>query len=194
MLQEEEWRRAARLPRASVACETGFNWGTSALAFLCASPHTRVRSFDLHGGYRTSQDAHGTPYLDTAAAWLRGRFPHRLNLTLGDSTREVPRLAEALARHGGAPCDLVLVDGGHEFPVAYADMRSFSCAARPGALMLADDCDFGGARAKRGAFLSYRQHLAEGRLEHLAAMNFSSLPPPLDRWGCLARYAHGSVA
>ena len=87
--------------------------------------------------------------------------------------------------------------------------------------MLADDCDFGGTRAKRGVFLSYRQartlrvtltlsltltlapttplinqliinrqHLAEGRLEHLAAMNFSSLPPPLDRWGCLARYAH----
>ena len=25
----------------------------------------------------------------------------------------------------------------------YADMRSFGCAARPGALMLADDCDFG---------------------------------------------------
>ena len=49
-----------------------------------------VRSFDLPGGYRTSQDARGTPYLDSAAAWLRARFPRRLNLTLGDSTREVP--------------------------------------------------------------------------------------------------------
>ena len=67
-------------------------------------------------------------------------------------------------------------------------MRSFRCAARHGALMLADDCDFEGRRAKRGVHLSYRQHLAEGRLTHLAAMNFSSLPPPLDRWGCLARY------
>ena len=53
--------------------------------------------------------------------------------------------------------------------------RSFRCAARHGALMLADDCDFEGRRAKRGVHLSYRQHLAEGRLTHLAAMNFSSL-------------------
>jgi len=221
VLHEEARRRSAAggapSPSPLIACETGFNWGTSSLAFLCASPHSRVHSFDLARGYKTSVDARGVPYLATAAAWLQRRFPGRLNLVLGDSAADVPRLAAAQQRQqqsatrsassstaagaaagaaahgametfGGQKCDVVLVDGGHEFSMAYADMRSFRCAARRGALMLADDCDFEGVHAKRGVYLAYRQHLAEGRLEHLAAMNFSSLPPPLDRWGCLARY------
>ena len=55
--------------------------------------------------------------------------------------------------------------------------------------MLADDCDFGGTRAKRGVFLSYRQARTL-RVTLTLSLTLTLALPPLDRWGCLARYAH----
>ena len=67
-------------------------------------------------------------------------------------------------------------------------MRSFRCAARRGALMIADDCDYAGRTGKLGAHLAYRAMLDEGRLDHLAARNFTAPGSPIVRLSCLGTY------
>jgi hypothetical protein len=97
-------------------CETGFNGGHSALAFLTARTDVRVVSFDLG------------KYAVTAAAekWLRDRFgASRLRVVYGDSRETLPRELAS-----GLQCDLVFVDGGHTFDVALSDLTAFSDAVR----------------------------------------------------------------
>ena len=92
-------------------CETGFNWGTSSLAWLCASPKTRVFSFDLENGYKTASIG-GRPYIHAAHAWLRSQFPDRLTLKFGDSFHTVSDFVGQ--QHRKPLCDIVFVDGGHD--------------------------------------------------------------------------------
>jgi hypothetical protein len=188
------WARAAMILarrrerdglRTTTVCETGFNWGTSSLAALCASPHTRVYSFDLRQGYRTSVDTQQKPLIFSAAAWLKATFPDRLTLTLGDSLNDVPMLWRRLRPDGMRPqarllddfpeaCDLTLVDGGHDLRFAYPDMRNFRCAARVGSLMVADDCDYSQKTGKPGPPLAYKRMVSEGRVRHVEAVNFTA--------------------
>ena len=169
------------------ACETGFNWGLSALAFLCASRTTQVHSFDLPSGWPNSGTA-AKPCIHIALAWLKRRFSSRIDLTLGDSLHTVSNFANRSWSTGDARplCDITFVDGGHTFGHAYADLRSFRCAARPGSLVLADDCRYAGGGGKshkpgvRGAWLKL---INESRLAHLAQIEFSG------HAGCIGQYA-----
>jgi hypothetical protein len=182
----------APAPPTTTVCETGFNWGTSSLAFLCASPHTRVRSFDLRTGYRTSRDQSDKPIIGTAASWLSAKFPRRFNLTLGNSVGDVPAMARRVRGGDIGPCDLVYVDGGHDMIVAYPDMRNFRCAVSKGALMMGDDCDYFGRMGKAGPHLAYKRLMDEGRLVHVAALNFTAPPPhehSVMRQMCIGQYA-----
>ncbi|KAL3916811.1 MAG: hypothetical protein SGPRY_006659 [Prymnesium sp.] len=162
-------------------CETGFNWGTSSLAWLCASPMTRVFSFDLPLGYRTSTLG-GRPYIHQSRAWLNARFPNRLILTLGDSFKTVPTFVRQ--RRGQMRCDIVFADGGHDAANAFTDMRSFQCLAERGAFLLADDCDLRppGSRGKPGVHVAYSRMREQGLLEHRSVHNFSH------RLCCLGEY------
>ena len=178
-------RRASGLTAHAplMACETGFNWGLSALAFLCASPTTQVHSFDLPSGWPTSGTA-GKPYIHIALAWLKRRFPGRIDLTLGDSLHTVSNFANRSRSTGDArPCDITFVDGGHTFGHAYADLRSFRCAARPGSLVLADDCRYAGG-GKPGVRVAWLKLVNESRLAHVAQIGFSGAHA-----GCLGQYA-----
>lgn len=141
-------------------CETGFNWGVSALAFLYSSPAVSVQSFDLPSGWPGSGTA-DKPYLGIAREWLLHRFPGRLNLTLGDSLHTVPTRATQGREGSAGACDLTFVDGGHTYGHAYADMRSFRCAARSYSLVLADDCAYVDGRAKLGVRNAYRSMVNE---------------------------------
>lgn len=76
-------------------CETGFNYGSSAFAFVRDAPGVKVLSWDLV----------------EAASHMKHR------------------------------CDLIFVDGGHMLDVALADIVNFKKLAKPGALLLVDDCD-----------------------------------------------------
>lgn len=170
---QQHGRRAAARPMT--VCETGFNWGLSSLAFLCASPQVRVRSFDLPSGWPGS----GTPtkpYLGIARKWLEQRYPDaRLNLTLGDSLHTVPRLAALVAARepSAPPCDLTFVDGGHTFGHAYADLRSMRCAARRRSLVLVDDCVYAGdGGGKPGVRVAWIRLINESRVRHLAQVRY----------------------
>ena len=94
----------SRLPFVKRVCEIGFNAGHSTLLWLTASPNITVLSFDL-GRWM---------YTKPMAKFLKERFPGRLLLILGDSTKTFPDHS-AMFRHR---CDIISVDGGHTYDVA----------------------------------------------------------------------------
>ena len=93
--------------RDVVVCEVGFNFGHSSLLWLLASPRSRVRAFDIATNW----------YVLPAAEYLMARFPHRIDLTVGDSRTTLQRPP--------SDCDLIFIDGGHDYDTALSDIMAF---------------------------------------------------------------------
>ena len=117
----------AKQPWVKTICETGFLAGHSAFQWLVASSNsTKLYSFDLCSRYS---------YTNTMAAYINETFPNRFNLACGDSAHTVP-----MATHLYGKCDLVIIDGGHSFPVAWNDITNMQKLANMnGHILLADD-------------------------------------------------------
>jgi len=109
-------------------CQTGFNYGTSAFAFLCASDASVI-----------SWDIGDHSYVNKSSELIDRKFPGRHQLLIGDSTRTLKEAAESLARQ----CDVVFVDGGHTYDVASSDIKDFGVLAQSSALVIVDDCSTG---------------------------------------------------
>ena len=122
---------AARPPsdtRRFRVCQTGFNRGRSAAAFLSATPSVHLTSFDL--------GEHS--YVEVAEEWIRASFGHRRHaLVVGDSRRTLPR---AVTSGTLGRCDFVFVDGNHLFDGAIDDIKHFGWASALGTPVLVDDC------------------------------------------------------
>ena len=71
------------------------------------------------------------------AAHLQKRYPKRLNVTSGDSTKTLP---EFHVSHADMKCDVIIVDGGHSEAVATADMENFKPMASNDHILVIDDC------------------------------------------------------
>lgn len=100
-------------------CEVGFNAGHSSLMWLLLSTTSNVLAFDL--------GEHG--YAKSAAKYLQTRFgSNRISVTFGDSRETLPQFR--------GTCDVVFVDGGHSYDVAYSDITNL---AEPGTLLIVDD-------------------------------------------------------
>jgi hypothetical protein len=100
---------------------------------LCASdPSVKLYSWDL-GEH---------PYVKPADELIKAKFHGRHFLTLGDSTKTLKHaaLADSGPLPHGTKCDFVFVDGGHSLEVATADIRNFMLLAKPGAMLVVDDC------------------------------------------------------
>jgi len=124
--QSDYYYRVAAAPDIRTVCETGFNAGHSAALWLTANAAAHVHSFDLFG-----PRASGT----RTAALLQSRFPGRLTVHKGDSVRTVPIATLP-------PCDLVHVDGRHDYEHTVLDALNLLAKASPHALFLFDDqCD-----------------------------------------------------
>lgn len=106
-------------------CETGFNAGDSALRFLAQSNKT-LYEFDL-GRY---------DYSKVAAEFMQLHFPDRFHITWGDSTKSLPDFHKA---NPDVKCDLVIVDGGHSYDVALADLVNFKSMAADKHVLYLDD-------------------------------------------------------
>ena len=104
--------KLAEAPFVRTICETGFNAGHSALAWLAANPRTHVYSFDL-GEH---------DYARHMADYLSQMYPGRLNVTWGDSTRTLPEFHERLPH---VKCDILVIDGGHMNAVCQSDFDAF---------------------------------------------------------------------
>jgi hypothetical protein len=157
-------------------CETGFNYGTSAYAFLC-STEAKVFSWDL-GQH---------DYVEPASELINADYPGRHHLELGDSCKMLPQAISSAdrgplhARH----CDIVYVDGGHSQEVASADIANFAQLARPGALLVVDDCHHSGHGHIQGVTTAFEQAVNAGKVleERAMARKFTE-----GRSICVGRY------
>ena len=121
--QARYYSRLAAAPDIRTVCEVGYNVGHSAVVWLLASPTSRLVTFDLFSS------ALGLASL----SFLEARFPGRIEAVRGDSRRELPRAQLS------APCDLVHVDGRHEYRFVLHDVLNLRRLAAPHALFLLDD-------------------------------------------------------
>jgi hypothetical protein len=201
-VQEYKWEMAlVNEVQAKRICQTGFNTGTSALAFLCAANDTIVHSYDL--------GEHA--YASTQSDFLTEMFPGRHELVLGDSTKTLQRAIEQLAQlrgeasyitPGAVPadtlCDLAFVDGGHTYDIALADITNFRRLTKPGGRLLVENCNadnveraLGGVGAVNKAYL---EALNQGIAIHEGQVSMGcGTHPQLQFWYCreicVARFA-----
>ena len=120
------YRRMVRMPFVRTVCETGFNAGHSTFTWLSENPHVRVYSFDI-GTHKYSRPM---------AELLSSMFAGRLTLTWGDSKKTLPRFQQ---QNPDVRCDLIIVDGGHSFEVAQADVNNFRRMANRKNILVLDD-------------------------------------------------------
>lgn len=98
-------------------CEIGFNRGHSALNWLLHSRESvTVHEFDL-GEWSSAR---------AGAALLAEKYGNRLRMHWGSSIETVPA-----ATAEGLTCDVIVVDGGHSWQLADADMANMRRAADP---------------------------------------------------------------
>lgn len=110
-------------PSPKYILEIGFNGGHSADAFLKYNPQTKLVSFDI-----------GThAYVKDGKAYIDHTYPGRHELVIGDSTKTVP---EYQSDH---KFDVIFIDGGHEYPIAKADLENCKRFAHEQTLVLVDD-------------------------------------------------------
>ncbi|ELU18391.1 hypothetical protein CAPTEDRAFT_227627, partial [Capitella teleta] len=118
--------KLAQLPFVKTICETGFNAGHSALIWLTANVDAEVYSFDM-GEHE---------YAKKMAKHLQDKYPGRLMVTWGDSTKTLPQFKRD---HPEVNCDLIVVDGGHTVPVATADFSNLRNLASDTNIVVFDD-------------------------------------------------------
>jgi predicted O-methyltransferase YrrM len=107
--------------------EIGFNAGHSTLIMLMSNQHLKIQSFDL-GAYESSRQAW---------AVLKKHFPQRtLNMVWGDSTQTVPQFS---SEHADTKFDIVIVDGGHTYEIAYADILNMKKLSHKDTVLIVDD-------------------------------------------------------
>jgi hypothetical protein len=99
-------------------CEIGLNSGESAAAWLCAFPSASYVGFDMVR-FNATVDAD---------AFLSRAFPGRFRVIPGDTLKTLP----AYARAHRSTCDVVSIDGGHSFSVAFSDLSYMRLLAREG--------------------------------------------------------------
>ncbi len=114
--------------------EIGFNAGHSTLAMLMANPAARIQSFDL-GEHPSARAALST---------LKRQFPTReLDVVWGDSRQTVPAFARTYA---GPRFDVLIVDGGHTYDIARADVLNMRALAHAATVLVVDDTICGEVR------------------------------------------------
>lgn len=110
--------------------EIGFCFGHSSEVFLQASPEIEVLSFDLMSHW----------YCFTGKQYIDLKYPNRHRLVQGDSTKTVPHYRR---KHQNEKFDLILIDGGHSYEVALADLLNMQHFAKEDTILIMDDTEFG---------------------------------------------------
>eukprot|EP00747_Dinoflagellata_sp_TGD_P170868 gnl/TRDRNA2_/TRDRNA2_203568_c0_seq1.p1 gnl/TRDRNA2_/TRDRNA2_203568_c0~~gnl/TRDRNA2_/TRDRNA2_203568_c0_seq1.p1 ORF type:complete len:423 (-),score=36.28 gnl/TRDRNA2_/TRDRNA2_203568_c0_seq1:79-1347(-) len=141
-------------PGEGVICQTGFNYGTSAYAFLCHTDAKRMYSWDL-GYHFYTREAEKTLNRD----FVSGRHTLKTGSSTWTLVEEVK--GKGILRYG-EKCDVVFVDGGHTYEIAHLDIVNFAKIAVPGALFIIDDCHY--TRSHEGPSMAYFDAVRAGVL------------------------------
>ena len=121
-------RGLAMAPGVRTICEIGFLAGHSAILFL-EGLSTTLHDFDLPRA----------PFANASRTLLQKLYPGRITFHDGDSKFTVPEFSRRAAS-AGLRCDLWFVDGAHGFDLPRRDLGAALSAARPGSVIVADDC------------------------------------------------------
>ena len=126
----ESWLESAEsLPRTPRhVCEVGFNAGHSAIAWLCAIPNATLTSFDI--GHER--------YTEHARKFVRQLFGDRFIFVRGNSTITLRSSAMHRMKRSSS-CDVVSIDGGHDFETAKADILHLSALVSHSHKLIMDD-------------------------------------------------------
>jgi predicted O-methyltransferase YrrM len=106
--------------------EIGFNAGHSAEVFLQHNSTLKLLSFDL-GSYN---------YVIKGKEYIDATYPNRHELILGDSTVTIPKY---INENPDKRFDVIFIDGGHEYPVAKADLENCMKMANNDTIVMIDD-------------------------------------------------------
>ena len=139
-----------------------FNAGHSAAMLLSTFPSVVVTSFDacIHR------------YTLAAVGRLHSIFGEsRHSLTCAMSGVGVPHYLETLVPSSPGTYSAALVDGGHLYDVAFADIVNSARALRPGGVLVVDDCSLSleDATARLWATSGYEFHVSLA-FKHAVAM------------------------
>jgi len=127
-------------PNVKHICETGFNAGHSSFNWLTSNDKATVQSFDL-GVHK---------YAFEMAKYMKYKFKERFSVTFGNSVKTIPKFS---AENPHYRCDLILVDGGHSYEVALADINNFIPMASEKNLIIIDDIEYPKVRKAWGKFV-----------------------------------------
>lgn len=108
----------------SYILEIGFNAGHSSELFL-ENSNAYVYSFDIGD--------HFHEYLKYGKRFLNYKFPNRHTLVFGDSTKTIPEFSNDIK------FDIIFIDGGHDFDIAYADLINCRRLASDKTIVIMDD-------------------------------------------------------
>ena len=185
-------RRAAGQQHTTL-CETGFNAGHSALLFLLSDPSVRYFGWDLADPLdRVKSGSRKVWASGHAASLLQRRFPGRINVTFGDSHRDIVPFFEA---HAGVQCDIISVDGDHSYTGVQIDLSQLEPHLADGGLIFADDCNPNLGKGRRSAaamFEAYAAYVTERNASLKALLRMESCSGVKDTAGfCIA--AKGGV-
>lgn len=114
--------------------QTGFNAGHSADLLLEASSQSKMVSFQLRA--KVGSDARHAS--DTGSEFINAKFPSRHTIIYGNSQKTLVRFGHEHACIGPF-FDFVLVDGGHSYKCAMADLLNFRPLTRSDGVVVVDD-------------------------------------------------------
>jgi len=137
-------RAQARSGSDVLFCEIGFNVGHSAVLALESHPTVKYNGYSLD--MKISR---------TVLDYLKEKYPGRVEVTFGDSVKTMHNITRV-------DCDILVVDGGHFFPQAQADLRNMKRFARSDASRLFIDDATCLAHWCKGPTGAWRQAIEDG--------------------------------
>ena len=146
-------------------CETGFNGGHSAFSLLFSSNTSNILSFDLMN----------KRFQFVAKQLFESLFGvKRLSIIPGDSMESLPRY---ISEHPNHSCDLIAIDGGHQFQVALSDVLNFQQMSSCDNIVMMDDVfqkysDEWGTHHVDGARDSWLQAISSGIIKQYGCYEF----------------------
>ncbi len=144
--------KLAKLTFVKQICEIGFNAGHSAFTWLSANNKTNLLSFDL-GIHK---------YVRPMVKYIKQKFKDRLKIYYGHSGMSVP-FASKEFRH---KCDLLIIDGGHDFNTAKLDLLQMKFLANTKHNLIILD-DFPAERNKDSVGKAWIEVIQEGLIRSL---------------------------
>jgi predicted O-methyltransferase YrrM len=148
------------IPEAEYIMEIGFNGGHSAEGFLKINEKVKVVSFDI--------GEHS--YVHTAKKYMDEHYPDRHSLVLGNSTETIPLYKDR------EKFDVILIDGGHFYGVAKADLMNCKKLAHKKTLVFMDDVVRNPKWVKsytQGPTQAWQEALESGAIRELGAVEYS---------------------